>query len=371
MSKILIWETLSKIGGGQEMSLKVADILKENNELHFLIPTKGELSCELDKRGIDYTLMGDQTMREGRKGFLGLLRFLGLTISAVLKGRAIVRQYCPDIIYAPGPAALVWSAMCARHNTAVVWHLHHMFESSATLKLINIFSAKKCIKKIISVSDCVSKQINNPKALSKKVTLYNFVYPVEQIQPKNLLAEYPKLNKDIKIAQIGFVTPTKNHALSLEVVKNLKVRGYSTALAIIGSVSDDDREYRASLDEFIQANALCDNVVFTGYRSDVSAIIGSFDLVFIPSVEGFSLVAVQAMQRDVPILCIDNTGCSEIVLKADAGMVFSIDSSIDVIADTVIKCLEIDLTKNKKHSEFLSECSYDNFKAEILQIFTL
>ena len=43
MSKILIWETLAKIGGGQEMTLKVVDVLKPQHDLHFLIPEEAEL----------------------------------------------------------------------------------------------------------------------------------------------------------------------------------------------------------------------------------------------------------------------------------------------------------------------------------------
>ena len=100
MSKILIWETLAKIGGGQEMTLKVVDVLKPHHDLHFLIPEEGELSLELKQRNIPYTLMGDQTMPKGEKGFKGLLRFAYLTIKASFNGRKAVKKLKPDILYA-------------------------------------------------------------------------------------------------------------------------------------------------------------------------------------------------------------------------------------------------------------------------------
>lgn len=375
MSSILIWETLANIGGGQEMTLKVADILKENHSLHFLIPEKGELSQQLDKRNIPYTLMGDQTMPKGTKGIKGLIKFLYLTVLASIKGRKEVRKINPDYLYAPGPAALVWSAMCAKRSTKVVWHLHHFFPSGATRRLLNIFSSAKCVKRIISVSDYVGEQINNPKAQSKKLTLYNPVSSLSQDVPrKNLCDEFEKLDKKLRVAQIGFITPTKGQMLSVEVMHNLKSRGYDAALAIIGSVSEGDDAFKVQLDEKIKEYGLLDNIVFTGYRTDVSEILSTFDVLFVPcAVEGFSLAAAQAITENVPVLCVDKTGCAEIVTKSNCGMVFTVESDVSVVADTLIKTAQIDVKAVKeKHPDFLlSECSVKNFSDKINESFTI
>lgn len=373
MSKILIWETLSKIGGGQEMTLKVADVLKSDHELHFLIPEQGELSKELEKRNIGYTLMGDQSMPKGEKGFKGLLKFAYLTVKATVKGRKIVKSMNPDILYAPGPAALAWSAMCAKRNTAVIWHLHHIFQSGATLRLLNFLSAQKCVKRIISVSDFVSEQITNQKSKSKKITVYNPVEPVcETAKRKNLCEEFSFIDKEVKIAQIGFITPTKNQHTTLEIVKCLKKKGVDVSLSIIGSVTQQDKDYKDLLDKKINEYNLSDNVVFVGYRSDVPYIMSTFDVVIVPSVEGFSLVAVEAISENVPVLCADNSGCTEIIRATSCGMIYSPDSSVDVIADTLLKTITIDVKSTKeKHPVFLySECSYDNFKNKINQLFS-
>lgn len=375
MSKILIWETLAKIGGGQKMTLKVTDVLRREHDIHFLIPEKGELSEELEKRNIPYTLMGDQTMPKGEKGIKGLFKFLFLTLSASIKGRKAVKKIKPDILYAPGPAALVWSAMCAKRNTKVIWHLHHMFQSGATLKLLNLYSNKKCVKRIISVSDCVVDQIQNKKADSKKITIYNPVKDVSQdIVKKDICLEYPMLDKKLSIAQIGFITPTKGQALSVEVVKNLKDRGYDVSLAIIGSVREGDDEFKQTLDDKIKEYRLEENIVFTGYRTDVDEIVSSFDVLFVPStIEGFSLAAAQAIMQDVPVLSIDKTGCTEVVRKSNCGMIFSGESEVSVIADTLLKTKDIDVKSIKqKHPDFLkSECSETTFINRISDTFAM
>ncbi len=373
MSKILVWETLSKIGGGQEMTLKVADILKDSHELHFLIPEEGELSKELKRRNIGYTLMGDQSMPKGEKGFKGLLKFAYLTVKASFKGRKVVNKMKPDILYAPGPAALAWSAMCVKKNTMVIWHLHHIFQSGATLKLLNFLSGRKCVKRIISVSDYVSHQITNVKAQSKKITVYN---PIESLSSdlkrKNLCEEFSSIDKALKIAQIGFITPSKNQHTTIEMVKKLKDSGVDVSLSLIGSVMKEDEGYKKSLDKKIEDYNLHDNVTFIGYRNDVSQIISTFDVVVVPSVEGFSLVAVEAIMENVPVLCADNSGCVEIIRATSCGMIYSPDSSVDVIAETLLKTATLDVkTIKEKHPEFLySECSYVNFSEKIKNLFS-
>ena len=356
------------------MTLKVVDVLKPYHELHFLIPEEGELSEQLKIRNIPYTLMGDQTMPKGEKGFKGLLRFAYLTVKASIKGRKAVKKIMPDILYAPGPAALAWSAMCT-NGTTVIWHLHHMFQSGATLKLLNFLSGRKCVKRIISVSDCVADQIRNEKAESKKETVYNPVKAIEKdLVRKNICDEYPALNKELKIVQIGFITPTKGQRLSIEVVNNLKNRGYDVSLAIIGSVREGDDEFKAELDRKIEEYNLSDNVVFTGYRTDIDEIVGSFDVMFVPStIEGFSLASAQAIMEDVPVLSIDKTGCTEVVQKSRCGMIFSGESDVSVIADTLLKTASMDVKEIKeKHPNFLlSECSKENFSNKIIKAFTL
>lgn len=374
MSKILIWETLQKIGGGQEMTLKVADILSQHHDLHFLIPAEGELSMELDKRNIPYTLMGDQSMPKGTKGVKGLIKFFYLTVVAAIKGRKVVNKLQPDILYAPGPAALVWSAMCARRDTKVIWHLHHIFQSGATLKLINFFSASKCVKRIISVSDYVGSQISNAAAQSKKITLYNPISPLsDDVLRKDLRDEFPSLNTEIKIAQIGFITPMKCQHVAVEIVNTLNNRGVDASLAVIGSVRDEDIEYNATLVGTISEYGITDRVVFTGYRTDVMEIVSTFDVVIVPSVEGFSLVAAQAILENVPVMCVDNSGTTEIIKGTSCGMIYSPDSSIDVIADTLLKTAQIDVkSTTKKHPDFLlSECSNDNYCKNICELFSL
>ena len=67
------------------MTLKVMDLLSDQYDFHCLIPTEGPLAEELTKRNISYTLLGDQSMPTGVKGKSVVLRYLALSVKAVVK----------------------------------------------------------------------------------------------------------------------------------------------------------------------------------------------------------------------------------------------------------------------------------------------
>ncbi len=180
MKKILVWETLHIISGGQKMTLIITDMLKDEFDFTYLIPSKGALSDELDKRGISYVFSGALTLPLGVKKKTDVLKYAWLSLKAVTMFIKLARREKPDIIYVPGPAALPWGAICgALIRKPVIWHLHHIFIDGATKRLLNICSGWKSVKAIISVSNCVGEQIINKKAWGKKITLYN---PVDIIK---------------------------------------------------------------------------------------------------------------------------------------------------------------------------------------------
>ena len=172
--KILVWETLATVSGGQKITLTVMDMLADEYEFCCLIPEKGMLSSELDKRGIPYVLMGDQTLPTGIKGKQVAFQYGWMSVKNIYKSLRVIRKYKPDILYCPGPAALPWSAICgSMTRKPVIWHLHHIFLDGATRKLLNICGKWKSVRRIIAVSNCVGNQITSDSAHQKVEVLYN------------------------------------------------------------------------------------------------------------------------------------------------------------------------------------------------------
>lgn len=156
------------------MTLTVMDMLSDKFEFCCLIPAEGMMSEELKKRSIPYVLMGDQTLPTGVKGKQVIFRYSWMSVKNVWKSLGVIRKYKPDILYAPGPAAFPWSAVCGTlAHKPVIWHLHHIFLDGATKKLLNLCGNWKSVREIIAVSNCVGDQIVNEAAHKKVKVLYN------------------------------------------------------------------------------------------------------------------------------------------------------------------------------------------------------
>lgn len=193
MKKALVWETLGTVSGGQKMTLTVMDMLKDEYAFCCLIPTEGTLADELSRRGIPYVLMGDQTLPTGVKGKRVIFLYGWMSVRNILKSWKAIKKFKPDLLYAPGPAALPWSAVCgALTGKPVIWHLHHIFLDGATKKLINVCGKWRSVRKIIAVSNCVGDQIVSEKAHRKVKVLYN---PVD-------VEKYANGNADNVLAEV-------------------------------------------------------------------------------------------------------------------------------------------------------------------------
>lgn len=176
MKKVLLIETLSQINGGQKMSLLVSDMLRESGEYEVIwaIPEEGILSEKLKETNYRYYLLGDLTLPAGVKAKSTAFKYGTMSLRAITRILKIVRKEKIDIIYAPGPAALPWSAICGSiSRKSVIWHLHHIFLDGATKKLLNLCCRFRSVKEIISVSEVVGKQIINSEAHKKVQVLYN------------------------------------------------------------------------------------------------------------------------------------------------------------------------------------------------------
>ena len=88
--KVLVWETLATVSGGQKMTLTVMDMLSDIFEFCCLIPAEGIMAEELRKRNIPYILMGDQTLPTGIKGKRVIFRYGWMSVKNIWKSLRVL-----------------------------------------------------------------------------------------------------------------------------------------------------------------------------------------------------------------------------------------------------------------------------------------
>ncbi len=374
MKKILVWETLSLVAGGQKMTLSVMDLLKDEYSFYCLLPEKGPLADELDNRGIPYFLMGNQTMPTGVKGKSVVIKYAWLSLKAVLKGIAVILRQKPCLIYAPGPAALPWSAICGSiTNKRVIWHLHHIFADGPTKKLLNFFGRQKSVIRIIAVSDYVKSQIAAPNAAKKAVTLYN---PVDYNKyasgdKTRILNELKGLGisgEETLIAVIGLLQEQKRQDKAIELVDELIHCGVNAKLLIIGAPRPKDAYVEKVLHALVRQKELEDRVFFLGKREDVEDILQILSAVLVLSNEGLSLVALEAMSAGVPVFTVSDGGAAELVNASGGGAVYEAHTDIHEMAQKLLGVIS-DSAVIKNGRQFAQKQTLDGYRENLSDLF--
>lgn len=376
--KVLVWETLATVSGGQKMTLTVMDMLSDKFEFCCLIPAEGMMSEELKKRNIPYVLMGDQTLPTGVKGKQVIFRYGWMSVKNVWKSLGAIRKYKPDILYAPGPAALPWSAVCGTlSHKPVIWHLHHIFLDGATKKLLNLCGKWKSVREIIAVSNCVGDQIVNERAHKKVKVLYNPV-DVEKYangNPNHILAEVENaLGRNtggVKVVtQIGAITKNKRQNVLISVIANLKNLGKDVVGLIVGdTVTEADRTFKRELEQRIEDCGIKSQVVWMGFRSDIGDILAATDCVLVPSEEGLSLVAMEAMSAKRQVVTMNSSGAYELLNHAGCGTFYK-ENDESSVTNAVKKVLETpDVKETERGYAFCIKQTNANFKNKITNLF--
>jgi glycosyltransferase involved in cell wall biosynthesis len=105
----------------------------------------------------------------------------------------------------------------------------------------------------------------------------------------------------------------------------VKLRHPGVKLLIVGvddpRGADSNQSYTAELRALCEEYDLVDDVIFTGYRSDVKRLMTASDLFVMPSFEEpFGMVFTEAMALRTPVVASNNGGTKEVVIHAESGL---------------------------------------------------
>ena len=375
--KVMVWESLATVSGGQKMTLKIMDMLSDYCEFCCLIPSEGLLSIELKKRGIQYILMGDQSLPTGVKGKKIIFLYAWMSIKNILKSLRAIYKFSPNALYAPGPAALPWSSICGFLTCKpVIWHLHHIFIDGATVKLLNLCSCLPSVRKILAVSDCVGKQITSNSSCDKISVLYNPVDfekyssgnrecisgEIEEKLSKNIFGSD---GKNIIVGHIGLVQSTKRQAFVLDVAMELLSQGYNVTFLFAGELRDE--KYFSELKNKVKEYNLFNSVLFLGRRNDIPDVLKLLDVLIIPSQEGFPLVGLEAASAGVPVVACDTAGAKEFINVSGSGYTFR-ENDVKSAALSIVNAIKDKQNLADSGKKFAKESTEDLYAIKLKKI---
>jgi glycosyltransferase involved in cell wall biosynthesis len=131
------------------------------------------------------------------------------------------------------------------------------------------------------------------------------------------------------VGTVGRLDPVKNLGVMLQVQQSLGDKVKRAFAVIIG-----DGPERAALAATAADLGVADSVIFTGYRSDIRALMPAFDVYLNCSTyEGVSLTILEAMAAGLPVVATPVGGNPEVVVDQETG--YLISSRPRLLADTL------------------------------------
>jgi glycosyltransferase involved in cell wall biosynthesis/O-antigen/teichoic acid export membrane protein len=230
-------------------------------------------------------------------------------IRPILAHRRAIRKLRPEIFHAnlrhPYSSQYALAAALTTRGVRVVAVEHLPMPASAALQRRLKRLTSRHLAAHVSVSKSSARTIEQLLDLpSESVrTIYNGIAAAP--------APAPRLAEGTIVGAVGRFTEQKGFDLYLRALAQLPE---------VSGVLVGDGPNRPQIERLIDELGLRERVVLTGWRSDARELIGSFDLLVVPSrCEPFGLVAAEAMSAGVPVVAMKVDGLAEVVVDGETG----------------------------------------------------
>lgn len=326
--KVLYITKLVELGGGEKSLLFTVEKLDKNIfQPTVLCHKRGSLTFELEKRNIKVAIF---TFGVAKK-LLGFVPIISIT-SIIKFWNLLIREEI-DLVHSNCFSSVVFASIPTKLlKIPLVWTVHGWTSGGGIQGyLINFF-----VDKILTVSNAVRKFIlkSNRIASEKVETVFLGVN----------LEEYSNINKTDKIGKefgidktspligiIGRFQHVKGHYYFFKAAKNIKKECPQSKFMIVGTRIFDrksDKGYPEEIKKWTNEFGLENDIIYTGFRSDIPDILSALDVLVLPSLrESFGLVLVEAMAAGIPVLATRCGGPEDIIEDNVSGLLVPVKHS--------------------------------------------
>jgi glycosyltransferase involved in cell wall biosynthesis len=252
-----------------------------------------------------------------------VVRSLGTFVGGARGVLKIIRREQPDVVWSNGIHAAMCGAAAAR--LARVPHLWHLRDWRAPRVIAPLLC--RLSTRIIAPSRALSQRPPFNRCDERRILVIpNAVDPEEfKPDPNELLhKEFNLPPSALLVGMVAQLVPWKNHALFIRSAAKV-VRSFPDARFFIigGDLWNAHPAYEDSLRTLAGRLGISKQIIFTGYRSDIAAVMNSLHLLVQPSSdEPFGRVLIEAMSLEIPVVAAASAGPLEIISDGEDGLLF-------------------------------------------------
>ena len=290
------------------------------------------------------------------RNFSDFIKFSPRLVRDVLWGHFKVTKKLdeinPDLVHLNNSYAVNhdWVLACKRRGVKIIAHDRGTRPPASfqTRFFVRFLDA------IISVSDSYLNYVTEQKLKPKKayrvydgldVTEFDVYYYLEQ---KNYLEQKKQIRRnlnvssgDILIGMVGNIDYWKGQIVLVKAMTFVVKKFNNVKVALVGKTARGAEKYEKEIRACISRHGLNDNIIFTGYRDDISALLNAFDIFVHASVEPepFGGVILEAMAMKKPIVATNSGGTPEQIVDGQSGLLVPMDDE-RAMADAILTYLD-------------------------------
>ena len=233
-------------------------------------------------------------------------------------------------------ASAVTRIACKKLDTKAIYTAHgfHFYKGAPIKNWIIYYPIEKILSKYTDVLITINKE--DYSLAKKKFKMKRLEYvagvgvntsieflPKEELKLKK--SEFGIRENEFVLISVGELSKRKNHEI---IIKSLsKIHNFPFKYIIVGK-----GELNNYLIDLSQKNNIKDNIVFTGFRSDVIELMQISDLFVFPSLqEGLPVALMEAMTIGLPVLCSNIRGNNDLIEEGVGGYLFESKKSEQII----------------------------------------
>lgn len=353
---ILVLHAGAELYGADKVLLDLlSNIDKKKFNPFVILPCYGPLVEELKKNNIKVQVVEYPILRRKYFNIKGIVKYFYDYIKYSKVLMKFAKENNIDLIHTNTAAVLQGVILKVFLKIPQIWHIHEIIVKPKLLNKILSFIIAKFSNDVITVSNAVSKHLNDTGFFKKNI---NVIYNGVDNNKFNRLNDTEYLRKEFNIpnnskvvGMIGRVNSWKGQEDFIKAMDIVMDNNSDIYSLLVGGVFEGEEWRINNLKLEIDKLRNKDRVIFSDYRNDTKNIHNLFDLFVLPSTNPDPLptVVLESMATGKPIVGYKHGGICEMVVEGYNGYLAEV-KNINDLANNIEKIIN-DKNKIKEFGE--------------------
>ena len=316
---ILLLHSSNDLYGASKIFLQLIDLfLSKDFNIHVVLPEKGKLDDFLNQKDIKVSYNELGVLRKKYLNPLGLVNRFVSNIKAIKFLSNYIKIHSIDLVYTNTSTILCGGIAAKKNGISSLFHIHEIPRGNW---LYEIFSSKiinRISHKVLVVSNSVKNHWQKNIDKDKIERVYNGIL----FEKTNSSNEIDRNSDDYIITSVARLIPYKGHLYLIDIADELMKKSKKFKFLIVGDTLPSYAYYEKRLKQKVKNLGLENQILFMGFRNDISSILKQSDLFIHPAIapDPLPTVLFESLYNNLPSVATNLGGAIEILDNGKNGL---------------------------------------------------